>query len=187
MTCIVALKHSSGVTVGADRNVSSGSYFNDTLAYPKIFKTPNLVIGVSGNLQGNNLLKYVLLPTLPKIGIMEPLEYLVTVFLPNWQKVLREHGYTREQSDNGICDIVMLVVVKNRLFRICDFAVTEYQEDYLVIGSGRDFAYGSLRTTDGFEEAFGISAHSRVMMALEAASKFVPDVNGPFDFIEVSK
>ena len=61
-----------------------------------------------------------------------------------------------------------------------DYHVSELNTDYYAEGSGQQVALGSLASTTNIK-----TSRKRVRMALEAASKFIMSVRGPFTIIEV--
>jgi hypothetical protein len=61
-----------------------------------------------------------------------------------------------------------------------DFHISEVDVEYLAEGSGQQVALGSLFSTAAVK-----TPRKRVRTALEAASKFIMTVRGPFTIIEV--
>ena len=61
-----------------------------------------------------------------------------------------------------------------------DFHIGEADVQYMAEGSGQQVALGSLHSTSAIK-----TPRKRVRMALEAASKFIMSVRGPFTIIEV--
>ena len=79
-------------------------------------------------------------------------------------------------------DFGMLIAFKGRIFEhnAVDMSLTEYNEDYLAMGSGSDFALGSLWTTQHQK-----NGKRRAQLAVEAAVKYSTSCIGPVDVVSI--
>ena len=184
MTCIIALKTPNNVIIGSDRAIS----YNDRktlLAHSKVIKkSEQCYIGTSGSSSIHNNLEIF---ELPDRGYdQDAYDYMINNFVPALRNRFSENLLMTTKDGFHEFDGTILVVLDGRIFEVsCRFSVIESSSDYLVTGSGTNFALGSLHSTDGFEEAFGMTSRARVLIALEAAAANDPYVSRPFDIIEV--
>ena len=79
-------------------------------------------------------------------------------------------------------DFGMLIAFKGRIFEhhAVDMSLTEYDEEYLAMGSGSDFALGSLWTTQHQK-----NGKRRAQLAVEAAVKYSTSCIGPVDVVSI--
>jgi len=145
VTCVVVIKDSDTIVMGADRSVliNDEIYINK---HPKIFTVKNMLIGVSGDWRGANLIQYSM--NVPNIENVDEMQYLVGYFVPSMQKIFRASCYTSSESCKEFCDSRLLVVINSRIFRIgADYSVTEFEDGYAAIGTGAPYALGSIFST----------------------------------------
>lgn|SRR5579883_385368 len=184
MTCIVGLKDvfTNTIYMGADSCVSSGYVLTTTQA-PKVFQLHNMLIGVSGSMRGLRVIRYALdLPAKPQDMPVE--EYINTVFVDALREAMQQSGAGRKESEQEQHDNSVLIGIDGKLFQIdAWYGVTESQEDYTAIGSGREFALGSLFTTYRVH----MIAKERVQLALEAASEHCDNVRGPYTILQLEQ
>lgn len=177
MTVVVGVETMKGtVILGADSNCATDSQ-RWTYAQDKVYKTRSYVLGFAGSWRVGQLLRYSFDP--PSLTGVANLtdegltKVMVNTFVPTWRDVL-EAGHVKPKEDWQ-----MLVGVRGRLFVIeNDFHVGREVEGYMAIGSGGQFATGSLHTTTG------CGAQNRVAWALNAAAQHSPTVEGPFVTVE---
>ena len=105
------------------------------------------------------------------------LEQMVTTFVPNVANVLLDGGFAT-QNGEGLEGGVFMFAHKDKLYRIdCDFQVEETEESYNACGSGEPYALGALNAIADNED---IDIVEKIHIALQAAAKFNPHVEGPF-------
>ena len=165
MSCVAALKHNGKVYVAADSLSSS----EDKLYYrkdKKMFRNGKYLIGFCGSVRTGQVLtsKFWKPPTdiyaVPDrlIKLMEAKGCLIT---------------TEEQNKNCGCNFIF--ATKNEIYEILvDFQLVEPRDDYTAIGSGADYALGSLFSTKGTN----LKPEERLHLAIEAASYFSSSVGG---------
>jgi len=184
MTCVVGVIGDDAVYLGADSAVSEG-YQVQTLIDKKVFQKGPYGIGFAGSLRVGQLIKYRMrTPTLEKKkATKDPVRTLAINFVDAMRKCLKDGGAAREtdhkeeEQENSF-----IVTYQNRLFIIDEaYAVCEVHGSYTSIGSGTEYALGSLYST----ENSGMNPEERVKMALKAAEAFCGTVQGPFDIIKI--
>ncbi len=182
MTCIVGLLDNGVTYIGGD-SCASGGWREQILQQKKVFKlndTPNAILGFSGTIRDLNLLQYAenLIDKRDEPDIDH--KYIVTKFIPNVIKLFNNN--LRNQTDNGISEFesYFLLGYKNKLWLIeSNYAVFETTDNYQAIGSGVNYALGSLYTTENSK----LTPIERIHLALQAASKFSTGVSAPFYII----
>lgn len=149
MTVIVGLVGRSGSIMGADSAVSD-TYTKLTMGEPKIRDFNGRLIGYSGSITVGRAVFRQIERDQPE-NLVEYVEHL-----------------TQTKSMSGAC----FLIIENRVvWEIEAGAAIALQDNYGAIGSGLQYALGSLyRTAQGLDD---------VRMALNAAENFAPDVRGP--------
>lgn len=185
MTCIVGLIHNGITYIGGDSLGSNG--FSKTVRKDKkvfhLKDTKNAVLGYTSSYRMGQLLMYGtgLIDSRDEPNIDH--EYLVTKFIPNIIKLFEDGGYSRNNSGEKRGGSFLLGY-KDKLYKIeSDFQVGESVDKYDACGSGKDFALGSLKTT----EKSNLSPEDRIRMALQAASKFSVGVAPPYYILNTNE
>lgn len=172
MTCIVGIKTPKGLYIGGDSAVSSGNLVQ-ILEDPKVWQRGQFIIGFAGSLRVGQIVKYKM--KIPPINKREPTQYMVTGFVDAMRKVLKKAGASREDNKEEEQDNQFLIGFKGRLFEIDEaYGVCEVGDEYVAIGSGTEYALGSLHTSKGQPP------EKRIKAALEAAAYFCDGVRPPF-------
>lgn len=183
MTCIVALRHDKGVTLGADRQGTAG-YLTHLSAQPKISEHSGVLVGGAGSIRLSQVINHELDwddVTMRLRVDDDPLVWAVKKLIPAIRGILGTHAALH--TENSVVEYrhsAAIFVVRNRIFVLRgDLQVYENAEPYAAIGSGDEVALGSLWSTDAMKDAAG-----RVRLALEAADRWISSVGGPFDYLE---
>jgi ATP-dependent protease HslVU (ClpYQ) peptidase subunit len=181
MTCIAGLVDGSTTYLGADSCGSNG-YSKVVRADKKVFKlkdTPNAILGYTSSFRMGQLLMYAtgLIDKRDEPNINH--EYLVTKFIPNVVKLLKDGLYS--QNDKGEeSGGTFLLAYKHNLYKIeSDYQVGMSVDNYDACGCGQDYALGSLHATNGTN----LTPIERIHKALQAASKFSVGVSAPYYII----
>lgn len=162
MTCIVAIVDDS-IYMGGERALYTGNFVTAS-GESKIFRTPQFLIGYAGDPGIGQYIGYEF--DFPYIDSHEEMH---TLMVP----ALRDHLDNISRVEDSSTSL--LISYRDIVY--------EYSTDnhYLLphreiaIGSGSEFALGSLHSTRGME------AETRVRMALEAAIEYNPGCLGPLD------
>lgn len=184
MTCIVAIKDKDTGTVwmGGD-GVASDPTSHMPRVTPKVFKNEEALIGYSASYRLGDIVQYhFTTPEDPRDAYDH--RYMCSIFVPFLSNVLSEQGYDWTAEEEG----ELLVAIRDRIFVIQhDLHVGEYTYDYYAIGSGQDYAMGSLATMDivspGLKVSAKLATEDKVLTALEVASFFSGTVGPPFTIL----
>lgn len=181
MTCVVGVIGKNEIFLGAD---SSGN--SDNLVMPmtevKIFKKGPFAVGYSGSLRVAQIIRYKMrTPTINQDKLKkDPMKYLSISFVNAMRKALKQDGASREISSQEENENDFIVAYNNRLFHIDGhYSVCESARDSMAIGSGMEYALGSLHTTRNS------NPEDRVKWALDAANEFCPWVMPPYHIIKI--
>jgi 20S proteasome alpha/beta subunit len=169
MTCIVGIVDNGTIHMGSDRGASSSGVIVSTLL-PKISMQHNFLVGYSGD--GFGVGQLATLADYPADD--KNLEItLRTIFCKSLSKLVDKYG----GADNGSHEI--LIGGYGRLFEIYtdDWGIIEVSQS--AVGSGSDFALGSLYTT------IGMDTTHRITTALAAAITLSPSCQGPIDMFSL--
>ena len=183
MTCIVGLVHNGVTYIGAD-SLGSTPYTKAVRKDKKVFHLKNsdkVIIGAVHSFRMTQLLMFAD-NIIDERDIKDDLinyEYMVTKFIPNVIDLFEKNGFSRIDQNEKVGGR-FLVGYKDRLFDIdTDFQVGENLCGYSALGSGSDFAMGSLYSTEGMID----DPITRIHMALQAATQFAVGVEPPFHIL----
>jgi ATP-dependent protease HslVU (ClpYQ) peptidase subunit len=173
MTCIagcIDVSESGNVIIGADQSASTDNR-KWQAKDKKIFKKNGFVMAGAGDGRFIQLAVHNFNPPKPNIKNIE--KFMVNVFIEKFSDFMVKFSIDTEAS--------FLVGYKDRLFSLHpDFQIFETDYGYDAIGSGEDFAVGSLHTT----MQLNIPTKERVKLALEAATANCLSVYPPYVFME---
>ena len=147
----------------------------------KIFTIDKMTMGTAGDVRYNNIIRYHMEVPYQRAD-MPDIEYICTEFVGCLRSAMETEKFSNEK--NSISSVPncseLLIAYKNNLYAIwSDYSVVEFSE-YYAIGSGSDYALGSLETSKNL----GVSPRKRIELALEAACKFSVGCAPPFNIIE---
>jgi hypothetical protein len=174
MTCVIAIKESGAVYMGAD-SAGSNLYTIRTRIDPKIYKVGPFMFGFTTSFRMGQLLGHAF--KAPDRDPRVPTDrFMTTTFIDAVRDCLKVGGYatkTNEVEQGG----TFLVAYEGRVFEIdSDYQVGESALPYEAVGCGTDIAMGSLFTTQGG----AMTPAERIEVALRAAEAFSCGVRGPF-------
>lgn len=153
MTCIVALVTPKGAIMGADSAVSN-SDVKLTMSDPKIRDFNGTLVGYCGS-----------------INVGRAIFRMIEKDQPTDIAGYIEHAMLSKANQQA-----SFLVIQNRIIWELDMgAAISLQDNYAAIGSGMQYALGSL-----YHSAKSLKD---VMNALNAAENFAPDVRGPMLFL----
>jgi ATP-dependent protease HslVU (ClpYQ) peptidase subunit len=184
MTCIIGLIHNGVTYIGAD-SLGSNGHSKTVRKDKKVFKlqdSKNAIVGSCGSYRMCQLLMYAtgLIDSRDEPNIDH--KYLVTKFIPNVIRLFDDGSYGKTyggEKEGGF----FLFGYKDRLYSIqSDYQVGESSLNYEAMGSGQDFALGSLATTEGGS----LTPVERIHLALKAATQFSTSVAPPFHIINTA-
>lgn len=144
------------------------------LTTPKIWKTGPYVFGYAGTLDGERM-RYNFKPTAPTTT-KDIDKFMQTSFIKQLRAFYNEWWVDTSKD----ADLGLIIGVKGNIYEhnAIDMSLSKFTGDYLSIGSGSGFAYGSLYTSEH------LPPQDRVITAVHAAINFSTSCMGPVDFIE---
>lgn len=173
MTCIVGVAEGESVMIGGDSAGVSG-WDLTVRADTKVFRVGPYVMGFTTSFRMGQLLRYSFRPPEPDAWDVDA--FMATAFVNEVRQCLKDGGYARAK-DGGEHGGTFLVGYKGLLYAIeDDYQIARSQDGYMAVGSGRDYALGSLHSTGG-------PPHVRVQRALEAAAHHCAAVAAPFTIL----
>jgi len=112
-----------------------------------------------------------------------PMEYMVTRFVPRLRKCLKAGGFAKI-DDNRETGGEFLVACRGELFAVMsDFQVSHCGLSYDAVGAGYAYALGAFAAL----ESGRMKPKARLIQALEAAAIFCTVVKEPFEVLSVRR
>ncbi len=171
MTCIVGIEYDGKVLLGGD---IQGTGWNSKVVHtqPKVFNKSGVIFGYTTSYRFGQILEHGLTnPVVPEDDA-EVYRWLITVLIPEMRNALKTHGY----EGGGNC----LIGVKNQLWELQDdFSVIRSTLGYASVGSGTEYAIGSVFTALHIRRGLPktlTAAKTIVKNAIMAAGTFCPSV-----------
>lgn len=197
MTCIVGIRSKGLVVMGADSAVSNNSHTEPRLD-PKLFemKVPfyeniesrklfyeKMIIGSTGSVRMSQILQTSIgFPPEEIKQDFDPYKWMITSFIEEVRSKLKEYGYSTIQN-NEESGGTFMVGFYGRLYVVySDYQVGESARSFAAIGSGDQYALGSLYTT----ESMDMPHERRLLLALKASEQN-PFVSPPYTFTSIQK
>jgi len=181
MTCIVGLFKDNRIWVGGD-SAASTDYLIQQRSDEKVFINNNCIIGISGSPRMGQLLRYSFIP--PKLHIEDNImNYMVNDFINSIRNTFKNAGFSEKINEvESLGNSYFIVGIKNKLFTIfSDYQIAEHALPFASIGSGQEYALGSLFSTINLET----SSENKIKIALDAASTFNPFVRSPYTILSI--
>lgn len=173
MTCVVGMADKGKVYIGTDSLGICGSEVQ-IRADKKPFKNGPFIFGCAGSFRVLQLLQYVFVtPKHPdRMGLMS---YMVGPFTKALRECFNFNGVDPNQVFAG--PSAFLTGYQGRLFVVyTDYQIGETHNGFAAVGSGALPALGALEILHKQK----MSTPVKLKRALEAASKYVATVRGPF-------
>ena len=176
MSTVVGLKTNKGVWIGCDSRASTEDGDVRPIIAEKIFSNGHYLIGFIGSVRGGQIIR--------------PEYFKPPKRIYDWPDALiHQHSEKQclvvgeQQTSLMACNYVIGDMRTGKLYEILvDFQMNEIEE-MTAIGSGSNFAYGSLFST----RELNINGEQRVMMALEAAKEFDAATGAPLKVKKLEK
>lgn len=175
MTCIVAIETKDGVWFGSDRFGSNG-YVGEPVTFPKVFTNNSVTFGYTSSFRMGQLLQYAL-EVPPFTNDVD--QWVAVDLMKAIRKAFKDNEWF-ETKDGVAVGGSFLIAVAGRCYEVqSDFSFLRSISGEYAVGSGKDYALGSLRSTRGRKPK------KRLLEALETAAEYVVSVGGPFDLVKV--
>jgi len=176
MTCIVAIRGDDGLFLASERGCGTADLMQ-TLGTPKIWTAGGYSFGYSGDLFGETFRHNFKPPTITK----HVDKFMQSTFKKAIREFLKEWGMDVVRDGDEKTTFSMIICVKGAIYEydMMSGSLIKYDDQYMSIGSGQDFALGNLYATEGVEDS-----KSRAVMAVAAAIRFSPTCKEPIDVLE---
>jgi len=158
MTIIVAVKDENGITVGADKRVTSEDMVLDENSskilikkfkiseYDKPIVISEFLIAFSGVYSLFELLKTFQAPVMNNKNTF--FEYLYKELIPSLNTYLRQYNFIQDYNGIDGVEWELLIVYQDKMYTVeFNLGIIEITSDYFASGTARDIAYGSLHTS----------------------------------------
>lgn len=177
MTCIAVVRDSvnNKIWIAGDRGVSDESTIN-ICSSPKVWKKEGYLFGYAGSMDGDRVKHLFVPPTFEGRGNVDAFMY--SKFLKSLRKFYEEWWVDTSSSS----DFSMIICTRGKIYEhnSADMSLTQYEQDYLSIGSGADLALGSLYSTQKQKDA-----RKRAVLAVNAAITHSVSCKGPIDILSI--
>ena len=183
MTCIVGYIDELGekIIIGSDSAMTAGGTLRKAKK-PKVFikvdesEEHEFIFGVSGDFRIMDLLRYKFDIPIKSDNITTE-KYIHTEFIDALIDCTKGNLYsTNDKGQENFDSHIMVGTDTGNLFVIeGNFQIIQVTDSYAAIGSGRDFALGSLHTT----KHLYFTPEERVHKAIEAACEYSTTVEQP--------
>jgi ATP-dependent protease HslVU (ClpYQ) peptidase subunit len=174
VTCIVGIQQGGRVVIGGD-SAGVAAWSITVRADTKVFRNGEFIMGFTDSFRMGQLLRYSLVPPVPQDWDLD--RFMATDFIAVVRDCLRDGGFARNDSGNESGGL-FLVGIRGHLYRIdSDYQIGRSIDEYYAVGSGDEYACGSLHSTRGLDP------EQRVRMALEAAAHHSTGVCPPFHIV----
>jgi len=177
MTCIVVVRDTlnSKLWMAGDRGVGDDNNISTSLT-PKIWKKEGFLFGYAGSMDGDRIRHLFLPPEYEGRGSID--KFMYSKFLKALRKFYEEWWVDVSTTS----DFGMIICIRGKIYEhnAADMSLTQYEQDYLAMGSGADLALGSLYSTQKQKDA-----RKRVATAVNAAINHSTSCKGPIDILSI--
>lgn len=183
MTCIVGLVCGDDeVIIGAESRAVMGNQISSDLC-DKIIEKRKFVIGCAGRMRMRDILENNFELPLHAEWVIDS-EYLCDDFVSSVRECLESSKFSyAKEGISEFTNSMILFVYKSKLYSMDSAYGIIDHKDFTAIGSGREYALGSLETTSKLD----LTPYDRVKMALDAACKFDIYCGGKYNIIRINK
>lgn len=183
MTCIVAIVHPGGVTMGGDSALTDDDFNQSLMAETKVFAKGEFLIGGSGSARGGQLMRFAFTPP-RRPSKMDADQYMATLWIDSLRDVFKKggHMWVQEQGGEESSSTNALVAYRGNLWIMYggDLQIERLRDAYAVIGSGGNVALGALHATKDLPD---LAPKKRVELALKAACAYNAACRPPFTIL----
>jgi len=177
MTCIAVVRDvaNNKIWMAGDRGISDDNTLS-VCSSPKVWKKEGYLFGYAGSMDGDRIKHLFVPPEYEGRGSVD--KFMYSRFLKALRKFYEEWWVdTSTTSDFG-----MIICVRGKIYEhnASDMSLTQYEQDYLAMGSGGDLALGSLYSTQKQKDA-----RKRAVQAVSAAITHSSTCKGPIDILGI--
>jgi ATP-dependent protease HslVU (ClpYQ) peptidase subunit len=172
MSTVVGIIEDKKIWIGCDSQATSQQGEIRPIICDKVFRNGDFLIGYVGSVRSGQILR-------PELFPLDSTSIASVLHLPDYIRLHFEtYGcLSRDDDQSQMTTSNFLIASKDGLFEIlADYQINEVPK-YTAIGSGSNFAFGSLFTT---HEMNKFTPVERIEYALNAAARFDASSSGPF-------
>jgi ATP-dependent protease HslVU (ClpYQ) peptidase subunit len=180
MTVIAAVVNDSGSYIAGDRGASDTNIILP-LSHPKVWQLGAYLFGYYGSMDGEKLMHGFE----PPVMTITQKKNIDKFMLNDFVRALK---YFYDENFVGLdkegCDFGMIIIAEGKMYEhdAGTMSMTRFETDFLSIGSGSEYAYGSLYTSSAWSDG-----KKRVRIAIEAATKYSPSCMQPIDIVSIPR
>ena len=174
VTCIVAVRKEDKIYMSGERGVSDDDMILAS-STSKVWQLGPYIMGYAGAMDGERI-RHNFKPSLPTGNNIQ--KFMYTKFI----KELRDFYNDWWVDVSKDSDFGMIICVKGQIFEhsAADMSLTQYNNEYLTMGSGSSYAMGYLFATENQKDA-----RKRSIGAVASAIKFSTSCMGPIDTVSI--
>jgi ATP-dependent protease HslVU (ClpYQ) peptidase subunit len=180
MTVIAAVVNENGSYIAGDRGASDDNIILP-LAHPKIWQLGNYLFGYYGSMDGEKVM-YNFEPPVPTALQKKNIDkFMGNEFVKSLKEFYDEHFVFIGEKE---VDFGMIIIADGKMYEhdAGTMSMTRFDTDYLSVGSGSEYAFGSLYTTQSWTDG-----KKRVRTAIEVATKYSPSCMQPIDVLSIPR
>jgi len=168
MTCIIGIECENKVYLAGD---VQGTGWNNKIVHtePKVYKKNDVIFGYTTSYRFGQIIEHHIdVPLIPE-DKSKIYQWICTQFIPNIRQTLTEHEYEGGGE--------MLFGVGNELWKLQeDFSVLRAACGYNAVGSGTEYAIGSIFTSVSSRQVNSDNVEDVLKLAIKAAGNYSPSV-----------
>ena len=159
MSCIIAIAEEDAIYIGADGQATSENGEIRPIFCNKLIVNGDYVFGYTGSIRSGQILKSTIFDPPDDINLLG--EYIRMLY--------KESGLVIQGDSGDQCSSNLIIIHKGKIYEmLIDFQINEPFYDFLAVGSGSNYAFGSLHSCSNI----GLTAEERILLALDAAIEF---------------
>lgn len=176
MTVIAAVVNKNGSYIAGDRGASDSNVIFP-LAHAKVWQLGQYLFGYFGSMDGEKVMYSFTPPALKTKNIDK---FMLTEFTKALKEFYDEHFVFIGDKE---VDFGMIIIAGGYIYEhdAGTMSMTRFETNYLSVGSGSEYALGSLNTSEAWADG-----KRRVRTAVESAIKYSPSCMGPVDVIGIT-
>lgn len=179
MTVVIGYSDKNGVVIGADSQISDENGTILTSLTPKVFEKNNVLFGTCNSIRVTQVIRYKF--EIPERNGKGLFEYLCTDFIDALAETLCNNNCTY-MKNGSMSGSEIIIGIDGQLFAIDDdFHIIKTSLPFFAIGSGKQFAFGSMLSLEMFPQ---LPPKARIELTLQSVSKLCSSVGAPFHFVE---
>lgn len=167
--------------LGADSCVG-GAHRATGKREPKVKKVGEYLIGSAGSVRVGQIVKHCL--STKKFNEKDDFYWhVLNVLVPEIRKSIKSEGCLKTESgvDSMRCGLV-IAHGNNLLTMQGDFGVIEYEDDFVAMGCGEEWATGAMYAID--YQTQGTAEEQILKVGLDAACRYSSYVRPPYHFVD---